>query len=64
MSADERHALKRDRAALEEEKAAMEKSYTFQTNKILLDVGGHKFTTSLDTLKSVPETYFASVFSG
>jgi len=56
--------LKRDRAALEEEKAAMEKSYTFQTNKILLDVGGHKFTTSLDTLTSVPETYFASVFSG
>jgi hypothetical protein len=60
----DRAALQKDRAALEEERVAMEKTHTFQTNKILLDVGGHKFTTSLDTLTSVPDTYFASVFSG
>jgi hypothetical protein len=61
-------AMRRDveklRAALEEEKAAMEKAHTFQTSKILLDVGGHKFTTSRQTLTSIPDTYLASLFSG
>ena len=61
-------AMQRDvekhRAALEEEKAAMEKAHTFQTSKILLDVGGYKFTTSRQTLTSIPDTYLASLFSG
>jgi hypothetical protein len=56
--------LQEDRAALEEEKAAMEKVHTFQTSKILLNVGGHRFETSLQTLTSVPDTCFASMFSG
>jgi hypothetical protein len=51
-------------AKLEEEKAAMQNTHTFQNNIILLDVGGHKFTTSLQTLTSVPGTYFASLISG
>jgi hypothetical protein len=51
-------------AALEAEKAAMEKAHTFQTNKICLDVGGHKFTTSRQTLTSVPDTYLSAMFSG
>jgi len=42
----------------------MEKAHTFQTSKILLDVGGHKFTTSRQTLTSIPDTYLASLFSG
>ena len=50
--------------AREEEKAAMERVHTFQQNKIFLDVGGHKFTTSLQTLTSVPDTYLSSMFSG
>jgi hypothetical protein len=56
--------VQEDRAALEQEKAAMEKAHTFQTNKICLDVGGHKFTTSRQTLTSVPNTYLSSMFSG
>jgi hypothetical protein len=52
------------RAALDAEKAAMEKTFAFQTSKIKLDVGGHTFTTSLQTLTSVPDTYLESCFSG
>jgi len=52
------------RAALDAEKAAMENTYAFQTSIIKLDVGGHKFTTSLPTLTSVPDTYLAALFSG
>jgi hypothetical protein len=59
-----RRDVERDRAALEKEKAAMEKAHTFQTSKILLDVGGRKFSTSRTTLTSVPDTYLASLFSG
>jgi hypothetical protein len=53
-----------DRAALEAEKAAMEKAHDFQTSKIVLNVGGHRFETSRQTLTSVPHTYRASMFSG
>jgi hypothetical protein len=53
-----------ERAALDVEKAAMEKTYAFQTSIVKLDVGGHKFTTSLPTLTSVPDTYLAALFSG
>jgi hypothetical protein len=56
--------VQEDRAALEEEKAAMEKAHTFQASIIRLNVGGHSFTTSRMTLTSVPNTYFASLFSG
>ena len=52
------------RAALERERAAMEEAHTFQTNKVLLNVGGHRFETSRQTLVSVPDTYLASLFSG
>ena len=62
--AEIRRALRAERAALDAEKAAMEKTYTFQTKKTLLDVGGHKFTTSLPTLTSVPNTYLEAMFSG
>jgi len=46
------------------EKAAMEKTHTFQNNMIVLDVGGHRFTTSRQTLTSIPNTYLESMFSG
>jgi hypothetical protein len=59
-----RRKLLEERAALEAEKAAMEKAHTFQKKKVLLNVGGHRFETSLQTLTSVPATYFASLFSG
>jgi len=49
---------------LEKERAAMEKIQTFQTSKILLNVGGRRFETSLHTLTQVPGTYFSAMFSG
>jgi len=63
-AAETRRVATAERAALDAEKAAMEKTYAFQTNIIQLDVGGHKFTTSLPTLTSVPDTYLAALFSG
>ena len=42
----------------------MDKAHESQKSKIQLDVGGHKFTTSRQTLTSVPDSYFASMFSG
>jgi len=57
-------AARAERAALDAEKAAMEKTYAFQTKKVHLDVGGHTFTTSLPTLTSVRDTYIGSMFSG
>ena len=56
--------LQTSRAALAVEKAAMHHAHTFQTSKILLDVRGNKYTTSLQTLISVPGTYLASLCSG
>jgi len=53
-----------ERAALDAEKAAMEKTYAFQASKIKLDVGGHTFTTSKTTLTSVPDTFLEVLFSG
>ena len=56
--------VEKSRAALEEEKATMEKAHTFQTSKMLLNVGGHRFETSRVTLTSIPDTYLESLFSG
>jgi hypothetical protein len=63
-AAEIRRAATAERAVLDAEKAAMEKTYDFQTKKVHLDVGGHKFTTSLPTLTSVPDTYLEVMFSG
>ena len=63
-AAEIRRVAAAERAALDAEKAAMEKTYDFQRNKVHLDVGGHKFTTSLPTLTSVPDTYLEAFFSG
>ena len=57
-------AARAEREALDAEKAAMEKTYAFQTRQIKLDVGGQKFITSLPTLTSVPDTYLESMFGG
>jgi pyruvate-formate lyase len=47
-----RRKVQEERAALEEEKAAIEKAHIFQRKKVLLNVGGHRFETSLQ--KSSP----------
>jgi hypothetical protein len=59
-----RRVVEQDRLALEAEKASMEEVHTFQTTKIILSVGGHRFETSRQTLTSVSGTYLASMFSG
>jgi len=48
-----------ERVALDDEKAAMEKTFAFQMKTILLNVWGvsHKVETSLPTLSSVPDIY-------
>jgi hypothetical protein len=61
---DMRREVATSRAAIEAEKANVEKANTFQTSKVLLNVGGHRFETSRQTLTSIPDTYFASLFSG
>ena len=53
-----------ERAALDAEKAAMERTHTFASNWVVLNVGGVRFETSLQTLTSVPHTFLASMFSG
>jgi len=63
-AAEIRRVAATERAALDAEKAAVEKTYAFQTSIIKLDVGGHKFNTSLPTLTSVPDTYLAALFYG
>ena len=60
----ERAALEAERAALEAEKASMESAHTFQQSNIKLNIGGHRFETSVQTLTSLQDTYFASMFSG
>jgi hypothetical protein len=57
-------AVEQDRLGLQAEKASMEGSHTFQTTKIVLSVGGHRFETSRQTLTSVSGSYLASMFSG
>jgi hypothetical protein len=43
----------------------METTHTFAGNDwIVLNVGGHRFETSLQTLTWVPNTFLASLFSG
>ena len=59
----EKHCRKA-RRALEKEKTSMEGDHTFQRSWIILNIGGHRFETSVQTLTSVPNTYFASFFSG
>ena len=64
LIADEFEESRKEREALVQEKAWMEKAHTFQKNKIILNVGGQRFETSRQTLTSVPDTYLASMFSG
>ena len=49
--------------ALEAEKAKLSVSKELE-GKIKLDVGGHRFTTSLTTLRRFPDTMLGAMFSG
>jgi hypothetical protein len=48
----------------EEEKISIARTYNFENNKIMLDIGGQKFTTTLTTLTRFPDTMIGAMFSG
>jgi hypothetical protein len=48
--------IKVERRLLEEEKSQMTEVMKFHRSKIKLDVGGYKYTTSLATLTSIPDS--------
>ena len=61
---EERKQLRIETEKLEAEKEAMKGVHTFQSGRLKLDVGGHKFTTSRTTLTSQPDSMLAAMFSG
>lgn len=63
-AADIRRVASAERAALDAEKAAMERTHTFDSNWIVLNVGRGRFETSLQTLTYVPDTFLTAMFSG
>jgi len=58
-----RSTAKLETAAWEAEKAKLSAIKNFE-GKIRLDVGGHRFTTSLTTLRRFPDTMIGAMFSG
>jgi hypothetical protein len=48
----------------EEEKMSIARTYNFENNKIMLDIGGQKFTTTLTTLTRFPDTMIGAMISG
>ncbi|XP_062521752.1 uncharacterized protein LOC134196590 [Corticium candelabrum] len=56
--------LQIERQQWEDEKKSMEHIQKFQSSLVKLNVGGHKFTTSLTTLRSQPDSMLAAMFSG
>jgi hypothetical protein len=55
--ANERAALRREIEAMQEHKEAQE-------GRVELNVGGHRFETSVQVLRRVPHTFFDAYFSG
>jgi hypothetical protein len=53
-----------ERAALQREIEAVHKHAEAQTGRVVLNVGGHKFETSVQTLRRLPGTFFDAYFSG
>lgn len=64
LQASRQQQLQQDSPKAEAEAALRRKAAETTKGIIKLNVGGVKFTTSLTTLTAVPESYFASLFSG
>jgi N-acetylneuraminic acid mutarotase len=52
------------RAELEREVAAMHKHKEAQEGHVVLNIGGYRYETSVQTLRRVPHTFFDAYFSG
>ena len=48
----------------EEERSRMQELYQMQDSKVKVDVGGHIYSTSVQTLKRDPDSMLAAMFSG
>jgi hypothetical protein len=51
-------------ADLHREIAVMQKQQEAQQGRIVLDIGGYRYTTSVQTLRRLPGTFFDAYFSG
>ncbi|KXJ28287.1 BTB/POZ domain-containing protein KCTD6 [Exaiptasia diaphana] len=53
-----------EKRRFETELKRMADTKEFQSSRIQLDIGGHKYTTSLSTLRKDPDSMLAAMFSG
>lgn len=56
--------LEKEKQLFKKEKKMMKEVKRFQRERIKLNIGGHKFETSLTTLTKHPSSMFAAMFSG
>jgi hypothetical protein len=54
----------KEKADLHREIAAMHKHKEAQEGRVVLDIGGYRYTTSVQTLRRIPHTFFDAYFSG
>jgi hypothetical protein len=54
----------KEKADLHREIAAMQKQQEAQQGRVVLDIGGYRYTTSVQTLRRLPGTFFDAYFSG
>ena len=64
LQASRQLQMRQDDAKAEAEAALRRKAAETSKGIIKLNVGGIKFATSLTTLMAIPQSYFASLFSG
>jgi hypothetical protein len=54
----------KEKADLHREIAAMQKQQEVQQGRVVLDIGGYRYTTSVHMLRRLPGTFFDAYFSG
>jgi N-acetylneuraminic acid mutarotase len=54
----------KEKTDLRREIAAMQKQQEAQEGRVVLDIGGYRYTTSVQTLRRLPGTFFDAYFSG
>jgi N-acetylneuraminic acid mutarotase len=54
----------KEKADLRREIAAMQKQQEAQQGRVVLDIGGYRYPTSVQTLRRLPGTFFDAYFSG
>lgn len=61
---DQQDQLDTDKATFEEQKASLSGTHKFTKQKVKLDVGGERFTSSRSTLVSDKSSFLAAMLSG